>query len=79
MLPAGRDSRGLWQVDLAGVRVQFAEDDLEQSRLANAVTPHEPDSASTGSDTDGAIENRRPQPLNARLSIWSMELPRGPG
>jgi len=41
MLPAGRDSRGLWQVDLAGVRAQFAEDDLEQSRLANTVTPHE--------------------------------------
>src|SRR6185295_1109150 len=46
--------------------------------LPTPLRPTRPTLAPTGSDTDAPSKNFRPQPLNTRLSIWSMGLRRDP-
>src|SRR5947209_15390840 len=42
--------------------------------LPTPLRPTSPTLAPTGSDTEAWSKNLRPQPLNTRLSIWSMML-----
>src|SRR6266496_5642726 len=47
---------------------------LNSVDLPTPLRPTRPTLAPTGSDTEAPSKNFRPQPLNTRLSIWSMML-----